>query len=277
MERKKIEIAVSSLNDDIFNAINNFKRFSLLPGVFVHFIHQVTNEKDYSEALNDIDGVEAIRYSRLENIGLPLSRNYGLDNCIADYLIPTDSDVHLIDGFESVVRDAFLWEPNADYFSFQSYRSFEENIARRQFPAKAYKHHLYTIRSVSSIELVIKVASFRENNVAWDIDFGLGAKFKGGLENVMLRNACDKKLTGFYIPKRFSEHNEVSSGAHVTLERVYTRTAVFCRIYGVYLGFIASFVFHLRYRVYIKNLGSFNVFRFMLKGVRDVSSHMRVR
>ncbi|HHF2880027.1 TPA: glycosyltransferase family A protein [Vibrio diabolicus] len=262
----KIEVAISCLNEDVFKAIDRAKRIFLRNEyenkVFVHVLHQINNGKRYESVSEEIINIPGVRYSRLDKIGLPFSRNFALLNCKSDYLIPTDADVYLNDDFYSIVESSFRKYNDADFITFKSYFDLDYNNPRKIFKDFSYKHNWRTLLSVSSIEIVLDVKKFKDKNILWDKDFGLGAKWPGGLETVMLQNANSSDAIGYYVPEPISSHEEVSSGSEVSLSRVKLRTAVFLRCFGPAIGRGFSLYYHFYSDMrFIKSYGYFNVLK----------------
>lgn len=271
------EIAVSSLNFDLHRAIERFSDFFGISSVVVHFVHQVTDDGEYDCLVESLSRFENVRYSRLSVIGLPISRNYALSSASAKYLIPTDSDVVLFPRFLDVLREAFSNFQDADFITFKSYRDTDFSMPRRKYSDTEFVHNGRSLLSVSSIEIVLNVVAFKEKRACWDEDFGLGAKFPGGLETVMLQDAHRKGCRGYFYPKALSAHIEPSSGADLTGRRVYTRTAVFCRIYGLWLGMVAGVLFHVKNPRYFFKLGPFKVVSNAVKAARDYAKYVKAK
>lgn len=261
---KLIEIAVSCLNDDILKIPHNFKDIFTSDKISIHVIHQTNNDKNYSEIINILKQYPNLRYSHLDQLGLPVSRNFALQNCKSKYLIPTDSDVVLFTSILSEIDNLFRELKQADYLTLQSYFDSTKKRPRRTFNNSKFRHTRRTLLSVSSIELILKVDSFKSKNVFWDYDFGLGARFGGGLETVMLQDAYQADLIGYYIPLPICYHEEISSGSEISLKKVYIRSAVFERSFGKVNGKLLATLFHIKNYKKYKHLSSFEVFKAIL-------------
>lgn len=267
MSLYKFEVAISCLNDDINRVLENFENILDSKRIKVHVIHQVTNNKNYDYIIEPLINFSNIRYSYLDKVGLPYSRNYALDNATAKYLIPTDSDVTLFPSSFDMIEKILEAPENTDvdYLTLQSFFDIDQKMPRRKFKSNIFKHNRRTLLSVSSIEIVLKTRNFRDKNVRWDPDFGLGARFGGGLESVMLQTAYLSGLNGIYVPEPLCFHPELSSGAEISLNRVFTRSAVYERIFGTYKGKLTSCLFHIKHYQRHKKLGITNILTQILK------------
>ncbi|MFW2056737.1 glycosyltransferase family A protein [Acinetobacter haemolyticus] len=258
---KDFEVAVSCLNKDVFKIVSNFKNLFGLKSVDIHVIHQITDDFDYSNIVFDLESKSNIRYSRLEKLGLPHSRNFALDSCSAKFLIPTDSDVIIFDSNLERINDYLINNSHLDFLTLESYYDLSQENPRRAFANKEFLHNRRTLLSVSSIEIVMNVERFKLSNVEWDLDFGLGARFGGGLETVMLQNANNAGLKGMFVPIPLSCHHELSTGAEVNIKRVFIRSAVFEKIFGTANGKILSLIFHIKNYKKFKSLGILNLLK----------------
>lgn len=255
------EFAISCLNQDIDKIYDNLKNIFDKEGVLIHIIHQTSDENDYSNVIKALIEHTNVRYTNLKKLGLPYSRNYALKNCRAKYLIPTDSDVIIFPESLDSIKKFFQMNDDADFLTLQSFYDEKSEKPRRSFSATRFKHNKRTLLSVSSIEIIIKVDSFLSKKVMWDLNFGLGAKFGGGLETVMLQNASAAKLNGYYLPLPLCYHKEASSGSEITIERVFIRSAVFEQIFGKNRGKIMSLLFHIKNYKKYETLGFFNIIK----------------
>lgn len=256
-----MEVAVSCLNKDIFKIQKNFKNIFDMQNICIHIIHQVNDDFDYDDVVSLLSINSNLRYSRLDILGLPFSRNFALENCSSDLLIPTDSDVVLFDEELEKISSIFENYPEIDYVTLESFYDPEKLQPRRGFKDAGFTHSKRSLLSVSSIEIVIKVKSFKETKTQWDLDFGLGAKFSGGLETVMLQNAYSNNLKGKFFPIPLSYHHELSTGTEVSLRRVFIRSAVFEKIFGKTKGKFLSLLFHVKNFNKFKGLGVLNLIK----------------
>ena len=129
----KIEVAISCLNQDIFKVQKNFKNIFNMPNIFIHVVHQVNDNFDYNDVINLLSINSNLRYSRLDVLGLPLSRNFALEKCTSDLLIPTDSDVVLFDEEFEKISSIFENNSEIDYVTLESFYDCGKLQPRRKF------------------------------------------------------------------------------------------------------------------------------------------------
>lgn len=160
--------------------------------------------------------------------GLSRSRNLAIHHCKTRYMLLCDNDVRLLPGFEQHIQNATETYPNSaaitfkvrtpDGGDFKSYR-------RYSFP-----HNKLTACKACSIEIVVdreKIGSVR-----FDEQFGLGAAYPVGEENIFLSDLLFCRKSVIYWPEYICEHPEFSSGALLDKNAYFLRGKVFFRIFG---------------------------------------------
>jgi len=204
--------------------------------------------------------------------GLARSRNAILKACPEDvWLVPTDDDILLHPKAASSILTAIKATQNAGVIAFKAYSDPEGNVLyKNTYKEHTFRHTRFSIRSISSIEIIVNVLLARQKHVVWDERFGLGAKFGGGLENVFLQNVYDADLSIYYWPALLCYHPAESSGAIFDERKAYIRGAVAVRTLGTLFALFLAIVTTLRHRNRIrKHTKSFSYFRSFLRGGLD--------
>ena len=243
---KVVEIIVSTMNDNVYKAISDFECY-VADNVVVTIIHQVSNGKEYNiEA-------EVVRYFQYAEVGLPSSRNRGLENAVGDILLPTDDDVYFESNFTAMIVSAFDEFPNADVITFKAKTPEGEDY--KSYPSRSFYHNWRSLLGVSSIEICLRKDSFGENGPRWDPDYGLGAKFPGGLEVVFLQDCRRKLLSMVYYPACIVFHPAESSGKTFTPTTMRLRGAILARAFNVIVGPILAHAFYFKKRAVLSKSG----------------------
>lgn len=127
--------------------------------------------------------------------GLSRSRNRALELCSCDYLWILDDDV-IIDPLAcDKIRDALNRFQTDDVLTFEFADIVDRKTPAKQYPPIRRLTRLELLR-VSSIEMVISARFAKENNLRFNISYGLGAWFPSGEETVFL---LDMRDTGAQI------------------------------------------------------------------------------
>lgn len=146
-----------------------------------------------------------IRYVETRERGLSKSRNMAIRNASADICILCDNDVEYLEGYEKMILDEFDAHPEADLIVFY--------IKRPEKPEPNYP----TERKMDYLS-VLKIFSpeiaFRRERIAditFDEDFGAGAKYPMGEENIFLYRCLQKGKKIIYVPKQIASLREEES------------------------------------------------------------------
>lgn len=216
-----IEIAISTLNDGIFNI--KFKE-----GFNYLIVHQVTNNKDYSSYIDSISN-ESLKYINSNEAGLSKSRNLAIKNANADYIWIMDDDVTILDDAHEKINLLISEKQNCDMFIL-NHKPVKEN--------KLSYINEYSAMSVSSIDMLIKKKSIVDNNIFFNEKFGLGTSLPSGEEYIFTIEMLRKKLTIIKTKDVFSFHPDISSGNdfYSSNNKLQAKLEIFSFWYGPKIG-----------------------------------------
>jgi glycosyltransferase involved in cell wall biosynthesis len=174
--------------------------------------------------------------------GLSKSRNIGILNISRGYVIIADDDVSYLPNFDKTVKSAITRFPHISAFTFQI--QTPDGDSYKRYRTKGFIHNWISILRVSSISVVFNIERVKSENIFFDEKFGLGAKYPTGEENIFLNDMRSRGLVILSIPKPVVIHPHESSGSQITNQLIFSKGAMFRRLYG-YVGilFISLFVF----------------------------------
>jgi glycosyltransferase involved in cell wall biosynthesis len=202
--------------------------------------------------------------------GLSKSRNHALELCQADIALISDDDIRYMDDIEKIILEAFDENKDADIITFQI--QTPEGEVFKKYKITQFWHTHKTLMGVCSVEIAFRVKKIRNSNIKFDEEFGLGATFPTGEENIFLTDALNKGLKILYIPIPVVIHPLESSGMdydNITLTKA--KGAMLYRIFGL-LGYAVSILF--TYKKYKESKYSFRKFvTIMLSGINQYRSN----
>ncbi|XVH58589.1 glycosyltransferase [Providencia hangzhouensis] len=221
----KIEILVSTLNDGIEN-------LSLSPSFDYLIIHQVNNQKDYTEIYNKLK-LPNVKCISSNTIGLSISRNIAIKNSTADFIWIMDDDVEVTE--DSFIKISNFIEKNPNYDMFVL--SHATHIIKNN-KIKTFEINKITAMSISSIDMLIKRKSILENNILFNESFGLGAKYPSGEEYILAIDMLKRGLRILKTTQIFALHPDISSGNdfYSTPIKLESKLKMFKHCYGRVLG-----------------------------------------
>ena len=155
-----------------------------------------------------INNTKSIMYSYKE-LGLSKSRNRGIEKSSADICIVSDDDIEYVNDIPKIIEQSYNDNLEADIIVFQ----VEENsgeLYKNYLKKKKYINFIEAMR-VSSVEMTFKKESLIKKNIKFNEEFGAGAKFFMGEENILLAEALRKGLKILYIPKVIGRLQESES------------------------------------------------------------------
>lgn len=135
-----------------------------------------------------------VKFISTKERGLSRSRNMAMRNAIGDICILSDDDEELVDGYETVIRNAYKTHPEADLITF----AFERND--KQFSDTPRKHTFKSLLKTSSVEITFLLNSIFEENILFDEKMGSGTGNGAGEENMFMFTCKRKGLKMYYEP-----------------------------------------------------------------------------
>ena len=249
----KLNILISTINEGIYKIKDIF--LPLEENISYIVSHQITNDKDYSQEISLLQQREDVKYVSLCTKGLSKNRNNCLRYADGDIVYICDDDVRL-----------------AHHSVLAAIRRLEEDesidVLRCQietFDGKPYKYyntreyvmrHITQLTSISSIEMIVKKAFLKENNILFDERFGLGSPYPTGEDFVFAVDIFRKNGKIVHFPRTIALHEDEGTGSKLSDSVIYARGAVFARVFG-FAGFLANLYVALKQRKKYKSKYSF--------------------
>lgn len=226
-------------------------------------INQTMDDSLTNEKIIDKD--KNITMLSFNERGLSKSRNRGIDNSDADIILLTDDDVIFQSDCDDIITSAFEKNKDADIITFQV--KTPEGKLLKHYSKTEFTHNKRSVLKVASIEIAIKKDAIDKYGVKYDEDFGLGSKYVSGEENIFLTECIKKGMNIRYEPKVINIHPKESSGNNLNLKGIYSKGALFYRIFGISAIF-TNIYFVIKKRTILKN-GLFKSICYIYKGTFD--------
>lgn len=161
--------------------------------------------------------------------GLSVNRNIALSNADASILLVSDDDVDYTEEGLLAVIDAFQTHKDMDILAFRHISSahskhYPSSSCDLSHPEKGYY--------LTSFEIAMRRKSV-QGKIWFNENFGIGATFPSGEEDVFIRDCLDAGLRGTFIPVTIARHDgSTTSDRNLMLpSRPQTKGAVFLRLH----------------------------------------------
>lgn len=228
-EVDRLEILMSTLNRDSSEFLNDIFPGRSPNNYKILIVNQTGNGK---ELRSEYPSVRVINSS---DRGLSLSRNLLLENASGTYCLIADDDINYVEGFETIILNAFKKRPSADIVTFMMKGA--DNKLHRAYPESEW-HDKKSISTASSVVIAFKRESVMNATIRFNLNFGLGAEFEIAEEYIFLRQALKAGLKLAFEPEVILSHPQPSSGMHHSSDSIiYARAA----LYYKYSGFLGYF------------------------------------
>ncbi|WP_214804246.1 MULTISPECIES: glycosyltransferase family A protein [unclassified Exiguobacterium] len=225
-----ISVLVSTMNSNY----DLHKKLNITKGVII-------NQTNKNEERLIFD---SFKYINVNETGLSNSRNLAIKNSNSDVSILADDDMIYVDNYEHIIEEAYNEYPNADIIVFNVERIGGRKKMYKKSPRKL---NIFSIMKVSSVEITFKTAEIKKKNIFFDKDFGAGARFLMGEENIFLKECLRRKMEIQYVPVNIARVNMENSSWFTGYNNEYLKAkgAVFKALFPT-LWPVISFQFLIR-------------------------------
>lgn len=205
--------------NDISILISTMNRsdFSFLDAMFPH--HQwrdlslvIVNQTQKGEELKSkLENIIAINSY---DVGLSKSRNLALKNCTTAIAIIADDDVVYKSDCMMIFLEAIQQRPDLALYAFKSCDFNDRD--RKKYPNSIFNFSLPLNKfKPSSIEIMLNIDLVKSKNLKFNENFGLGAYYPVGEEEVFLIGLLKADLKAIFFPKTVVKHLQESSRTKV--------------------------------------------------------------
>lgn len=161
--------------------------------------------------------------------GLSVNRNTALSQATAPVLLISDDDTDYTEDGLRAVMDSFRTYPDADIIAFRYAsacfrKTYPQCSVSLDNPPKGY--------FVSSIEIAFRRESV-QGRIWFNENFGVGAVFPYGEEDIFLKDCLDAGLKGIFVPVTIARHDGTTTSDRnlMLYTRPLTKGAVFLRLH----------------------------------------------
>jgi glycosyltransferase involved in cell wall biosynthesis len=177
--------------------------------------------------------------------GLSLARNEGMKfakgNMITfsddDCWYPEDTLGYISNYFNNNESDIVcfqIYDPNSKQYYKNYSSSHQEEVKGRSLFQK------------SSIEIFISTKNIAVTDIKFDENFGLGAKYQSGEENIFLSDMKKKKLKIEYVPKIVVYHQKPEMKTRLNYKSFVSKGPLFKRIYNTPYALLLLTLFFIK-------------------------------
>ncbi|MCR4738991.1 MAG: glycosyltransferase family 2 protein [Lachnospiraceae bacterium] len=150
-------------------------------------------------------GKQEITYICSGDRGLSRSRNLALKNASSDICILCDNDVVYEKGYEKIILNAYERHRDADLIVFFIKRKERGTPVFKKDRRMSY----LSVLKIFSPEISFKRKSIE--GISFNEDFGAGARYIMGEENIFLYECLKKHKKIWYVPEKIAELKEEPS------------------------------------------------------------------
>ena len=178
--------------------------------------------------------------------GLSRNRNRALANATHDICLIADDDVRYNSGFELEVISYHRKFPEADVITF------EINERHKKLAKRWFWHNRFSILRANSPTISFKRENIAKLKIGFDENFGIGAKYPSGEENLFLHDCMKENLKLLAVNVPICSHPHESTGEKIDKTILIAKLALYKRIFGSVIALIILLVFAISKRRYYR-------------------------
>ena len=258
---KKLQVLVSTMNN----------KYSLVEEMGIASDCVIVNQCDQDgRSCFDING-HNVKWIDSNQRGLSRSRNLALMNSDADICLIADDDLIYVGDYQKKILDCFEKEQGYSLIVF-----IVEGINKvfKKYSPRERELNFFTAMQVSSVQIAFRRQCLISNGIFFREDFGAGAKYPMGEENILLSECLRHGLRIKYVPIKIANLYMGDSSWFKGYDQkyLYSQGAIYSAMSErVYLLLIILFAVRKR-KIFNKGIGLFDSIRYMLNGARDYFS-----
>lgn len=219
-----VEILIATMNRDNLDFLNPIFINNNRSDFQIIIVNQTSKNKILESTDSNIKVINSFE------VGSPASRNLAIKNATADICLMADDDIVYEPNLKQTILDAYKTHSTAQFISFEAKNEF--NKPQANYPKEDW-HNKSSLFEIYTWVITFKREAFKAHNIFFNHYFGVGSTFKGSTEYVFLRNAYDKGVKMYHVPKTIVMHPEESSGRRMGSDNAfYASSARTHRFYG---------------------------------------------
>lgn len=255
----EIEVLVSTMNrKNKEEAYKLFKNMNIKGKALM--INQIT-DKEIGETI--LEENEKRIYSYYGK-GLSKSRNKAVEKMQGDIGIIADDDMIYNENYEDIIKRAYEKYKDADIIAFDVNSLNKKRKIRKQ---PTHRANFVTLMRITSVQITFK----KNSAIKFDENFGAGAKYTIGEENIFLYDCRKLKKKIYYVNENIGTVTHENSTWYSKMDENLLKCegAVLYRISPrFYLLLILQFALRKR-KEYGPNISMCNAIKYLYEGAKD--------
>lgn len=254
-----VEILVATMNQNDHSLIDKMN----LKGKAT-IINQCKFNKIDKLQLND----DEVNFISCTDRGLSKSRNKAIENASSDICVIADDDLRYNDNYKDIILEAYKKYPDADIIAFDVPSTNPERPTSVQ--TEGYLNYLKTMK-IASFQITFKRKSIIDNKIKFKEDFGAGAKYSMGEENIFLFSCLRKGLKIVYCSEKIAivNHAETTWFNGFTEKFFTDMGAIYYEMSSKYSNLLIYQYALRKHKLYKNEISFFKALSSMLNGKKN--------
>ena len=259
MSEVQVLVACMNQKDDSLYKIMNLQTDVILANQCDEYSYRLYTEEDGKK-------VELISTA---DRGVGKNRNKALMNASGKYLLCSDQDMIYVDGYETIILEAFKRCPRADIIVF-NLEYLNRFTPARQEKAKFKRVHLWNCMRYGTARVAMRKGAIDKACLSFSTLFGGGAPYSSGEDSLFIREAFRKGLKMYSSPIVIAQvKQEESSWFHGYTDKFFIDKGVLVANAFPFIKNILLYYFAYRMRNLTKEYGFKKICCLMKQGFQE--------
>lgn len=203
------------------------------------------------------------KHIKINRKGLSHSRNVGLKHISGTIVTFSDDDCWYDDDSFSIVEQTFS-ENTCDIACFQIFDPISNQYYKNYSQTPEATVSNKSLFRKSSIEIFLNLKNIDKEKLKFDENFGLGAKYPSGEENIFLSDMKKQNMLISYFPRKIVYHLKPNIATRLTPKSFIGKGPMFKRIYNTPVALCILFLFFFKKFRHLEN-----PFSLLIKSIKE--------
>lgn len=198
MTERRVKVSLQ-----VLVATMNQHDYSLLDKMHIDSNVIVANQTNFDSVDRFLYKNREVTYLNFNERGVGLNRNNALMRATDEFVLFADDDEILVEGYESIVLDAFLNMPEADVLILNIENLVEGNSE------SVKKVNWFNYMRYGAVRIAARTNKIKEQGILFNLCFGGGAVYSHGEDTLFLTECLRKGLRIYTYPVTIAKITEL--------------------------------------------------------------------
>lgn len=233
----------------------------------------IANQADTNTKTEVTENGNSILMITTDTRGVSLNRNIGISYATAEVIVFADDDQVFVDGYATMISEAFAKYPDADAIKFYCESTNPEKPLSYKNPGCWKKAARTDLTSAGVLGLAVKKEFLIKNNVRFNESIGPGKEIYCGEDSAFIVDLFRNNANIYLSPQLISYVNQADSSWFNGFNEQYFISVGY--VYAIIYGYLAFLVALRRCMLMRKKTKAFSVVKMYILMVKGIAKQRK--